>query len=308
VSLDGLRRLALGDVDDATVRGLVAHGEHLLVERKQQPPGGTGLGEAVASFANTIGGWLLLGVADDRTIKGWQPPGRADAQAHLGELLREQVDPLPPFVAGERELDGTRVVVVRVFESADTPHIVKPTGAVYIRTSKGKEPVREQGLLLALAQRGEEARRRTMARLGELDVIVESVSGTHGPTPPDGPNSVVVVRAGPLTVTPQFNDWAITGAAAERLTANATSLATSLGITNAETTVVPHGRGIAVHWVGGHHAPVVGVLVIDSGGVVAARLTRTREPGGKFTLGQLKPRFLTPLIEAVAETLGDAEA
>jgi len=83
--IEGLRRLALADLDEETLRGLIEQGEHLLVERKQEPPEESGLGEAVSSFANTIGGWLLLGIANDGSSVGWKPPGRADAQAHLGE-------------------------------------------------------------------------------------------------------------------------------------------------------------------------------------------------------------------------------
>ena len=306
--LEGLRRLALADLDEETLRGLIEQGEHLLVERKQAPPEEAGLGEAVSSFANTIGGWLLLGIADDGSSTGWKPPGRADAQAHLGELLREQVDPLPPFVAAEREFDGQTIVVVRVFESSDTPHIVKPTGGVYVRTSKGKESVRDQALLLALARRGEEARLRAMERLGNLDVVNEAL-GAVALAVPAVPHGVVMVRAGPLTVTPQFSEWALTQSAVGKLTERAVSLASALGISNVEPIVEPHGRGIVVHWVGGSsQVPVGAVLVIDSGGVVAAWIRRGSEPNKRFSLGQLKPQFLVPLIDAVAGTLAAAEA
>jgi hypothetical protein len=309
VPLEGLRRLALADLDEETLRGLIEQGEHLLVERKQAPPEEAGLGEAVSSFANTVGGWLLLGVADDGSIVGWEPPGRSDAQAHLGELLRVQVDPLPPFVAGEREFDGKKIVVVRVFESADTPHIVKPTGGVYVRTSKGKEPVLDQTLLLELARRGEEARDRAMKRLRSLDVINEAIAGTVDAGPfRTTPHALVYVRAGPLTVTPQFSEWALSRSAVDELQARALELASALGIDNADPSVEPHGRGIEVHWIGGSQIPVEAVLVVDSGGVVAARIRRGSEPDNRFSLGQLKPRFLKPLIDAVAGTLTTAEA
>src|SRR4051812_20226286 len=108
----GIRSLAIADLDESTLRGLIEHGEDLFVERKLIPPKDGGFGATVASFANTIGGWVLLGIADDGTIKGWEPPGRADAQSHLGEILRQQCDPLPPFVAAIREIDGRRVGVV----------------------------------------------------------------------------------------------------------------------------------------------------------------------------------------------------
>ena len=147
-----------------------------------------------------------LGI-EDKTgdVVVWDPGGRVDIQSHLGNVLRAQVDPLPPYVADRRTLNGKTIVVVRVFESTDTPHIVRGTGAVYTRSSKGKEPVGDQSVLFQLARRGEEARVTAMTRLGS-EPLVRHV------TQPPGPDShwikelSIHVRAGPVTVTPQFAD------------------------------------------------------------------------------------------------------
>lgn len=120
---DGIRRLSLGDLDEGTLRRLIGHGEDLFVERKRDIPK-AGLGRVAASFANSLGGWVLLGVADNGCLVGYQLPGRADPQSHVGQLLSAEVEPLPPFVAAVRELDGATLLIVRVFESADTPHLL----------------------------------------------------------------------------------------------------------------------------------------------------------------------------------------
>ena len=83
--LPNIRRLALADVTPDTLRQLVDHGESLYVERKVQPPGAPGFGAAAAAFANTLGGFILIGVDDDGSVEGWEPPGRSDLQSHLGE-------------------------------------------------------------------------------------------------------------------------------------------------------------------------------------------------------------------------------
>src|SRR4051794_18667380 len=106
------------DLDEDAARRLVAHGEDLFVEFKQELPSRSGLGAAVASFANTLGGWLIVGIADDRTVVGWSPTPGTDMQSHIGNLLRNQVDPLPPFVAETRLLEGKQIAVIRVFESS----------------------------------------------------------------------------------------------------------------------------------------------------------------------------------------------
>ena len=138
-----------------------------IVERKREPPAAPRFGVGAAAFANTLGCFILLGVDDDGNLHGWTNPARRDLQSYLAELLRQQVDPLPPFVAGIRTLDGKSIGVVRVFESADAPHIVRGTGALYLRSSKGKEPVpiEDQRTLIELARRGEEAEVRARDRL-----------------------------------------------------------------------------------------------------------------------------------------------
>lgn len=165
--LASLRRLSLADLDSATLERLIKEGEHLFVERERQLPQPPKFGASVSAFANTLGGWLLLGGDDDGTVRGYEPPGSTDLQSHLAAVLRREADPLPPFVADMHEHNGKPVGVVRIFESADSPHIVRGTGAVYLRTSKGKEPVPvdDHRVLLDLARRGEQADRDARERL-----------------------------------------------------------------------------------------------------------------------------------------------
>lgn len=172
--LPSIRRLALADLDEDTLRELVEHGEDLLVERKRTLPQSPGFGAAAASFANTLGGWILLGVGDDKKLHGYTKPRNLDLQSHLASVLRNESDPLPPFVADMRELDGTPLAVLRVFESTDPPHIVRGTGAVYVRSSKGKEPVDDHRTLLELARRGAEAEAAARERLVEMPLIKDA--------------------------------------------------------------------------------------------------------------------------------------
>src|SRR6266540_2591234 len=191
-----IRRLALADLDETSLRRLIDHGENFFVERKRQLPKESGLGATVCSFANMLGGWLLLGVADDKTLHGFSFGARTDAQSHLGDLLRDQTDPLPAFVADERTLDGKSLVVVRVFESVDTPHIVRGTGAVYVRDSGGKQPVQNQMLLLELSHRGRDALESAYQRPAGYPILGLPYAAVE----PGG--AQVTVRACPVTVTP----------------------------------------------------------------------------------------------------------
>jgi Putative DNA-binding domain len=201
------RRLSMADLDENALRRLVAEGEPLFVERKQQEPK-DGFGPVTASFANTLGGWLLVGVAADGGLKGYDP-GPGDFTDKIRHKLSRQVDPLPPFAADLREIDDVRIGVIRVFESADTPHIVIGDGSVPIREPGGLRRIQSHAELLELAKRGEQARRGARERLHTLPYALneiepaESESTSLDLTP--NPRQFVV-RLAPLTRPEDFAD------------------------------------------------------------------------------------------------------
>lgn len=309
--------MTLADVvlDPASVRALIAEGETLFVERKQAIPA-AGLAPTVASFANTLGGWILLGVANDGEVVGYEWDGRADLQDHIREHLRGAIDPLPPFAAVEVPVDGKSVGVIRVAESVDTPHVVSVTGALVVRLPGGKAPVGDHRMLLEMARRGEEARDRAARHLYGLP-LVEAEMGAYDPLPGAAEASAAegltlmhwIVRARPLTVPAVFSDRALqqaTGqAAAERMSQ----------LVPRDPRASGHAGGSYQARARGVYAAALGVIptaqradvVIDAGGVVAARLTLRRDRGIQG-LDALSHSVVRPLLRAVAETLEGLDA
>lgn len=305
---EGIRRLSLADLDDDSLRRLVDHGEDLFVERKRELPR-DGLGRVVASFANSLGGWLLLGVEDSGSLVGYTPPGRADVQSHVGQLLAAEVEPLPPFVAAERELDGVALLVVRIFESADTPHLLR-RGSIPIRTPKGTENVTDQALLLDLARRGDEAMERARKRIS-LDSIVLELAAPERPelVAISDAEPYAIVRASLLTRMPHFAAWATSQAAAEATVGAAGVIAQALSaaVGGGDWTVSPRGRGVTASWSGGFEVPVRARVTIDAEGVVGARLSRGLGTG-EVTHRSFERQYIAPLVQGVGELLRRGEA
>jgi hypothetical protein len=300
VATPSIRRLALGDLDDASLRRLVDHGEDMFVERKMEIPS-AGLGPTVCSFANTLGGWVLLGIEDkSKEVRGFSFHSSTDVQSHVGQLLRDEADPLPPFVAGEFKLEGKPVVVLRVFESADTPHIVRGTGAIYTRDSAGKRPVSDQRLLLELAQRGHEVLKRASGRgLGRVLAAP--------PTESETAEVAVVVRASPLTVAPHFADWALSERAADWVTERANRFKDAFGVRDHWAVRYPHELGVRAKWTGRwiHQKPVVCTVQLDSEGVAAVSVVREVT---HMELSRISESFIQPALAAVHDSLVRAEA
>ena len=95
----------------------------------------------IASFANSRGGWLVIGIADDDKSVCPIPRISADFSQIFGELCRHHVSPTPRFdarfiVDPANEKQG--VVVVQVHEGDFPPYVAD--GVVEIREGSTSGP------------------------------------------------------------------------------------------------------------------------------------------------------------------------
>lgn len=290
-----LRTASLADVGPAEVDELRTIGETLFVERKvMAKPVRDILGPAVASFANTLGGWVLLGVEDDRgaepgSVKGWAPKGRASAQDYVRDLLQNNVDPVPPFAAKVVHLeDGQSVGVVRVAESVDVPHVVAPTGSVWTRGQGGKEPVTSYRDLMALAERGRAARAKADERLISLQHVEATMRPSPGhPSDAAGDDGqTLIVRIAPIMVPGTFADAALSEAVADQ---TVEQLSRALRAHEHDQSVrcgpvEPLARGLHLSGARRHPRPNTHSgfdIVLDAGGVAAGRFAWYDEDTGE---------------------------
>lgn len=86
------------DLDAAELTRRIAGGEGASLEFKSGLPGPGKLARTLAAFANSRGGLLLIGVADDRTVVG--APRPQESARELRRIAAEEVEPpLEPHVA-----------------------------------------------------------------------------------------------------------------------------------------------------------------------------------------------------------------
>jgi hypothetical protein len=163
--------LTLDDVR-AIIEAVGEERESLFFERKQQVRPAI-LAKSCAAFANTMGGLLLIGIADeDDEFVGIEGP-IAEPQVWVKDVLRGHLLPLPPFRARwlSTDDDGARgVLLVLVEESTATPHLLTRHGAIYVRNPGSSDPVpiQDQRRMLDLVARGERAREYAAKRVIEV--------------------------------------------------------------------------------------------------------------------------------------------
>jgi hypothetical protein len=306
--MTSVRRMTIADLatDPGLVRRLIDEGETLFVERKERDPK-DGLGATIASFANMLGGWLLIGVDDSGKVVGYRPPGRVDLQDYIRQLLGAQVDPLPPFAAVRVRAGRHMIGVVHVAESSDTPHITRD-GVIYVRNPGGKQRVTDHRDVLEMARRGERARYEAERVRLHLPLIEQAMTtptgifaGQQRFTLEDHAPPLIewIVRASPYTVAGAFPDRALSAVAAELARTNVRSLYAPLP--EPAVHVEARARGLycqGAQMGGRRHAD----LAVDAGGAVAVR-TAWRSRRGTLVLKDLPADVLCALIRAAADVL-----
>jgi hypothetical protein len=152
VATGSFARGALAELTEEELVRMLELDESLFVEHKRDLGTETHyqLAKAVSSFANTLGGWLLIGVHDGKLVASesvWASSGAPTLVDMVRDRLRGEVDAMPAFEAKALRPAGMEgpVGVVRVYESVDTPHIVVSSGAVFVREVAGDTDVRKRG-------------------------------------------------------------------------------------------------------------------------------------------------------------------
>lgn len=120
--------------------------ESLFVEYKSNFPENYKVAKAIAGFANSYGGILIIG-ADKNSSRNELPGGFPGAD-NLGDnpkerirnICRDHISPMPVYQAKYIEVPESEksVLVIQVDESIDTPHINRD-GRIYRRQSSGTD-------------------------------------------------------------------------------------------------------------------------------------------------------------------------
>jgi hypothetical protein len=161
--------LTLDDVA-ALIERVGEERETLWFERKADLSNNA-LAKACSAFANTYGGLLVAGIADDDDALTGIEPRAAEAQLWVKDTLRGLVLPMPPFRARWLPTAGDKgMLLVLVEESSSTPYLLTRNGAIYVRNPGSSDPVPidDQRRLLDLSARGREASLRAVVLATEM--------------------------------------------------------------------------------------------------------------------------------------------
>jgi Putative DNA-binding domain len=318
-----MRNLALADVTPYDVRAMVEENETLFVEHKSTVDGeGYKIAEAIASFANTLGGWVVVGIRDGEATDWIVPESLTD---RVRQILDRWLDPLPAFASRVVNHSGNPLGLVRVYESTDTPHVLR-NGKVVVRSvaevrnqTQVYRPggVETQLVLRRLAERGRDAINDAKLKLASTPLIAGVIGMTSEWGVPRMAAAHIAVRAVPL-VGDRLSDIAVSRAGRALIDEAVRELATSHA--DAKPTLLPRASGLISELrqssplvPGGAEVPRTAVAATDAAGVVAVVLrfheTVSLDPGTtpELSLDQARNAIIWPLLKSAVGVLNGAE-
>ena len=134
--------------------------ETFFFEFKSEKESTSGVAKEICAFANTYGGYLFIGVEDDKTISGassWN-------EERINNVIYNNISPTPAFdIKTFMTDDGKKLFVIRVEEGVDPPYITNK-GVIYQRVSSSSCPVKDAFVLNHLYNK----RSDRMARIKEI--------------------------------------------------------------------------------------------------------------------------------------------
>ena len=97
--------------------------------------------KSVSAFANTFGGALIFGIADDGQIVGLEDP-EGDAEK-ISEAIKTRLAPIPEFkLRFYKNEDGKVLVILDIYKGDETPYYYSGEGVLEAYVRVGNESVK----------------------------------------------------------------------------------------------------------------------------------------------------------------------
>lgn len=102
--------------------------------------------EEISAFSNTYGGYIIIGVNDDKTISGcknW-------TEERIHTTIHDSITPIPTFDIKKLSGSDSNVILILKVEKGLIPPYITNNGKIYHRLSSGSYPINDSNLLTQL--------------------------------------------------------------------------------------------------------------------------------------------------------------
>lgn len=130
--------------------------------------------EEVSAFANTYGGYIFLGVSDDKQIEGcsnWN-------EQKIHTTIHDAITPTPSFDVKKFTFDAGVLYVIKIDEGSEPPYITS-NGKIYERLSSGSFTIKDSSKLSQIYNKREQLLTKMEQKIS-IPPICDSTNNIHG--------------------------------------------------------------------------------------------------------------------------------
>lgn len=130
--------------------------------------------EEVSAFANTFGGYIFIGISDDKQIDGCT----AWNEQRIHTTIHDAITPTPSFDVRKFTFDTKIVYVVKIDEGSEPPYITS-NGKIFERLSSGSFTVKDSSKLSQIYNKREHLLEK-MERKISIPPVYENANNIYG--------------------------------------------------------------------------------------------------------------------------------
>lgn len=119
--------------------------ENIYFEFKSDDVKNDKLAKEISAFANTYGGYVFLGIGDDKSINGCEKWN----EQRIHTVIYDSISPAPAVDVKSFVIDGKTIYIIKIEEGLIPPYITN-NGSVFIRLSSGSFPIKDSTSLSLL--------------------------------------------------------------------------------------------------------------------------------------------------------------
>lgn len=130
--------------------------------------------EEVSAFANTFGGYIFIGISDDKQIEGctyWN-----EQRIHVA--MHDSITPTPSFDVKKFMCNTKTIYVIKVDEGTEPPYITS-SGKIYERLSSGSFTIKDSVRLSQIYNKREQILAKTERKIS-IPPIHDDVNNIYG--------------------------------------------------------------------------------------------------------------------------------
>lgn len=164
-------------VESADIQAVISEqdfDESFYFEFKDDRVSNKKIQEEVSAFANTFGGYIFIGISDDKQIEGCT----AWNEQRIHTTIHDAITPTPSFDVRKFTFDTKIVYVVKIDEGSEPPYITSK-GKIYERLSSGSFTITDSSKLSQIYNKREHLLEK-MERKISIPPVCENANNIYG--------------------------------------------------------------------------------------------------------------------------------